>query len=415
MNEQTLRFRVGVFVLAGFILLAVLITLFGGFPTFFSRHDTYTVIFNDAPGVARGTPVRRSGVRIGEVQRVDLDDATGKVRVTIVVERSHPIYESDQVVLVHGLLSGDTSIDFVPQRANGEASEEEQAQPPGAPPDQKRVPPGSVLKGTSQPDVARLVNQAAAMTPAAEEALKQIRTTLQRFDKMAPLMEDTLREYRELARLSRETVPQLRRTNDEAQAAIRNWGDLGERVNVLLRTNQDQLTRALDDLAVVLRNARAASGNFESLAKNSDEFLKQGRKTLERFNDTLTETDKVLTNVERATKPLAERGESITKNLEESVVNLNKTLVEARDLLRSANKEDGSLRKFLEDPGLYNNLSDTVCGINRLLPRVDRILQDVEVFADKIARHPESLGLGGVVSPGSGIKNAPSGGWPRNP
>jgi hypothetical protein len=26
------------------------------------------------------------------------------------------------------------------------------------------------------------------------------------------------------------------------------------------------------------------------------------------------------------------------------------------------------------------------------------------VFADKVARHPESLGVGGVVRPGSGLK-----------
>jgi hypothetical protein len=32
----------------------------------------------------------------------------------------------------------------------------------------------------------------------------------------------------------------------------------------------------------------------------------------------------------------------------------------------------------------------------------------METFADKIARHPESLGLGGVVSPSSGLKEAPS-------
>jgi phospholipid/cholesterol/gamma-HCH transport system substrate-binding protein len=404
MNEQAMRFRVGVFILAALMLLAVLITLFGGFPTLFKRHDTYTLIFNDAPGVAKGTPVRRSGVRIGEVYSVDLDDATGKVRVTILVEKPHPIYKSDQVVLVHGLLSGDTSVDFVPRRANG------------APPDLTRVEPGSELVGATHPDFAALVNQAADMAPAAQQALKQIGDTLQRFEKMAPLTEETLREYRDLARASREMVPQLRRTNDEAQVALKNWGDLGERLNVLLRANQDQLTRALDDLSVVLKNARAASGNFESLAKNTDELLKESRQTLRRFNDTLTQTDKLLTNLQQATKPFADRGDAIMKNLDESVVNLNKTLLEARDLLRAANQGDGSFRKFLEDPALYNNLSDTICGISRLLPRVDRILQDVEVFADKIARHPESLGLGGVVSPSSGIKNAPAGGgWPRNP
>ena len=48
MNEQALRFRVGLFVLATVLLLAVLITLFGGVPTFIRRHDRFTVVFDDA-------------------------------------------------------------------------------------------------------------------------------------------------------------------------------------------------------------------------------------------------------------------------------------------------------------------------------------------------------------------------------
>ena len=46
--------------------------------------------------------------------------------------------------------------------------------------------------------------------------------------------------------------------------------------------------------------------------------------------------------------------------------------------------------------------------VNRILPRLDRILSDVEIFADKIARHLESLGIGGVFRPGTGLKEPPS-------
>jgi phospholipid/cholesterol/gamma-HCH transport system substrate-binding protein len=46
--------------------------------------------------------------------------------------------------------------------------------------------------------------------------------------------------------------------------------------------------------------------------------------------------------------------------------------------------------------------------ITRIIPRLDRILRDMEIFADKVARHPESLGLGGVIRPGSGLKDAPT-------
>ena len=46
--------------------------------------------------------------------------------------------------------------------------------------------------------------------------------------------------------------------------------------------------------------------------------------------------------------------------------------------------------------------------MSKILPRLDRILSDVEVFADKIARHPESLGVSGAIRPSSGLKEAPS-------
>ena len=55
--------------------------------------------------------------------------------------------------------------------------------------------------------------------------------------------------------------------------------------------------------------------------------------------------------------------------------------------------------------------------IARVMPRLDRVMRDVEVFADKIARHPESLGLGGVVSPSAGLKegSSSSGYFPKGP
>jgi phospholipid/cholesterol/gamma-HCH transport system substrate-binding protein len=42
------------------------------------------------------------------------------------------------------------------------------------------------------------------------------------------------------------------------------------------------------------------------------------------------------------------------------------------------------------------------------MPRVERALKDLEVFADKLARHPESIGLGGALRPSSGLKEAPT-------
>ena len=76
MTERALRFRVGLFILVGLCLLGGMIVLFSGYPTVLKRHQNYTVVLADAAGVASGTPVRRSGVRIGEVHAVRLDDVS---------------------------------------------------------------------------------------------------------------------------------------------------------------------------------------------------------------------------------------------------------------------------------------------------------------------------------------------------
>src|SRR4051794_19128612 len=103
MNDQSIRFRLGVFVLASLLLFAVLITLFGGRPTLFKTTKPFIIVFANASGLSTGSPVRKSGVKIGEVATVELDDATGKVNVGIEIENQYTIHRSDHPTLMQNL------------------------------------------------------------------------------------------------------------------------------------------------------------------------------------------------------------------------------------------------------------------------------------------------------------------------
>ena len=63
--------------------------------------------------------------------------------------------------------------------------------------------------------------------------------------------------------------------------------------------------------------------------------------------------------------------------------------------------------RILTDPSLYNHVDEAACAIDRIMPRLDRAMADFEVFADKLHRHPESIGIGGAIRPSSGLKEAP--------
>ncbi len=195
MNERNLRIRLGIFVVVTLVLLGGLILLFGSLPPLFRNTQNYTIDFNDAPGISQGSPVRRSGVRIGEVTDINLDDENGKVHVKVAIERKFTIRHSEVPTLVTGILGNDASIDFVPVSFK----------PPELP-DRSIIPPGSAIAGIRQTTVNQLLTRASDVVPTTQDMLNDMRRSLKRVEDMTPLMEETLREYRDLAKETRRAL-----------------------------------------------------------------------------------------------------------------------------------------------------------------------------------------------------------------
>jgi phospholipid/cholesterol/gamma-HCH transport system substrate-binding protein len=435
MNDQAIRFRIGIFMLAGLILLALLVFMFGGFPKYFKKADSFTILFDYAPGIGIGSPVRRSGIKIGEVASVKLDNETGEVRALIHVEPEVSLRKADKPTLVQGFLGGDSAIEFIPP------ADPKQAEP-------GFVPPGSTLRGVVQADAMVLLQKTTDLMPQAQEALIEIRRAFQRLDKAGPGLEQAMTDLGMLARASREAIPELRKTNDEIRelvktaksvipdfkrtgdeiaATARTLGKIGERLDVFFQNNEAKLTKALDsvqlalnrlgdtlsdenqkNITVTLRNLRTGTERLDILTKDADDFFKDGRTAMKSLNDAALRADETLNNLQKTTKPLGERGPAIMKNLEDSTAELSRVMADLRDLLQAIGRSEGTVQKLLADPALYNNLNDAAAMTTRIMPRLDRILRDVEIFADRIARHPETLGLGGVIRPSSGLKESPT-------
>ena len=148
--------------------------------------------------------------------------------------------------------------------------------------------------------------------------------------------------------------------------------------------------------------------HLEGIAKGTEELIRESRVTLKGVAGSLEKINDIINDLHKTTKPLAESGASVFKNLDETTSNLNKMLLDVRQILAIVTKSDGTVQRLFTAPALFNNLNDSLVSINRTLPRIDRILRDFEIFADKIARHPSELGVGGVVRPGSGLKESPT-------
>jgi phospholipid/cholesterol/gamma-HCH transport system substrate-binding protein len=282
------------------------------------------------------------------------------------------------------------------------------------------VEPGETLVGIRQANVSSLLSQAQDVVPDTQLLLKDIRDSLKRLDKVVPVAEETLKEYQKLAKETREQIPELTKTNDEIRTTARSWGKLGERMDLLVQTNQDKVLKTVDNTNEVLnrisavisdenqRNLTATLKNFKTSSETFPAIVKDTDDAIRNFNNTAKEVNDLLISLQELTRPFAQRSVSIAKNLDESTDKLNKMAADIAELVKAFNQGDGTLRRFLNDPSLYNRLDQAACQINKMLPRVDRILQDAEVFADKIARHPDLIGVGGAIRPSAGLKESPT-------
>lgn len=285
-----------------------------------------------------------------------------------------------------------------------------------------------LLNGQSQ--VHTVVNQVSTTVPVLQETLIEIRKMAQRYEQMGTTIEKTCQEQGELARSLREAVPDLRRAHDEIQNSAHQEDEVAERQDAAAQADKekekDNVTKTLDNLNDSLKrlsqalsdenlrnlsesfkNLRTSSENLQSVTKNADTFYKNGAEAMRKANDMYEQAEKVFSNLVVVTKPLADRSESIFKNLDESTEKLSQVLSSLDELLRAFTQADGTFRRLLTDPVLYNNLNTLTCFAIQMMPHMDRILRDMQVFADKIARHPELLGVSGVVRPSIGIKEVP--------
>src|SRR5918993_3132448 len=157
MNERVMQFRIGMFVIVAGLVLAMMLVWFGESPSLFRDHVFVKVRYQDAPGVSEGIPVRKSGIRIGEVSAIAFDERAGQpdgVIVTLSLERKYRL-KAGSVPRLSRSLIGDVAIDVLPGEGPGDMKT---ATSPAAAP---------IIEGAVSPDPSKAL---AAATVAFEEA-----------------------------------------------------------------------------------------------------------------------------------------------------------------------------------------------------------------------------------------------------
>ncbi|HVJ68083.1 MAG TPA: MCE family protein, partial [Caulifigura sp.] len=85
---------------------------------------------------------------------------------------------------------------------------------------------------------------------------------------------------------------------------------------------------------------------------------------------------------------------------------LDSLLTELNTFSQMINSPNGTIQKFASDPQLYDNLNRSAAALTLLMRHIEPTLADFRIFADRIARHPEVLGVSGAIKGSTGVKEA---------
>ena len=355
MNDRVMQFRVGVMVLATAIIAGILIVLFGDLPSLVQASYPLRMSFSDARGVSPGTPVRKNGILVGRVSNVTLDERGG-VLVIADIDSYVPIYR-DEEPRISGSLLGDAEISLVPGRIV---------------PPRQRVAAEEVLTGAVSRDPFEVF---ATLEP-------KLGSTL---DSLAQAGESVSRISNNIDKLFLGEDDKFEKMVRKTEAAL------------------DSFSLAMNNINDVLGDPQAREKMKATISALPD-VIADLRTTVKGMGTTVETADRNLRNLEGITRPLGERGEQMVAQVDRTIGRLDETLQQAAMFAKALNQSEGTLGKLVRDPKVYDDLAKAAANVNRITQELRPIVNDVRVFTDKIARHPEQLGVRGALDRRPGLK-----------
>ncbi len=371
MTERQMQFRVGLFVIAAVIASGVMVFHFGQMRTLWEPQYPLLLHFDAAPGVYPGTPVRRNGVSIGKVEDVVFDKYEGGVLLKVSINNDVKLRQDAMPGLVTSLL-GDATVEFTPGQSP------------------RFLESGSRIEGQTPKDPMKIV----------ADLEKNVSQTLATFN-------STGEEWNKVAK----NMNKLMETNS---------GNLYQVIEGTVRS-LNEFTQTMNTAQKTMQHADAILGNPEAQAnlrktlESLPQMINETRQVIQTVRLAVVKADQNLANLSNVTAPLAARSTSIVTRLDNTVANLDAMSGQLKTFVELAAKNDGSLQQLASNPDLYRNLNNSAASLSLLLKNLEPILRDARIFSDKIARHPELIGVSGALKPSTGIKEPPPQTSPQYP
>ncbi|MGC6444515.1 MAG: MlaD family protein [Rubripirellula sp.] len=387
MDENKLRFGVGVLVLSALIIGVVLTFLFGAFPSVLQSEYTLNVVFPSAEGIGESTPVVRDGVRIGRVSSIELREAGG-VLVSLSMDASRPMTHRYVPQIGTGnFVTGDAQLEFV--RASQVTMDRIFASDPSV----ITVPYGDgefIDYGTKARSLFEMQSDLEMTFEAIRNAGATIATAADSVNQLAAGIQQTVggsdSKFEQMSDKALLAMSEFQATMQEIRSIVGN-----PQLKANLQSTFETLPVVLDDVHQTLGTAQQTFDRFEKVGV---QFELVGEAAVA----TVDTAQKAVQNIERFTDPFAENSDAMVQQVLQTMRQLDASMGQVTQFMSALNNQNGTVKRLLEDDELYWEIRRTVENIEQASARMRPILDDVRVFTDKIARDPRQLGVKGALT-----------------
>ncbi|MFZ5889608.1 MAG: MlaD family protein [Myxococcota bacterium] len=335
------EFKVGVFVLAGFMVMALVIFLIGEERHIFGSKESYYTVFSDVQGLRRGSPVRMGGVDIGTVSEVaygaDAKDARIFVHMTIVAAEARRI-GTDSVASIEGKgLLGDKMIVITVGRSG------------------RRLPVGGEVKSKPADDLTQMMGKLSAVSDKAEKVMVNLEQTT------GALADEKLHDD---LKASVNSLSHILTSVDKREGYIgRLFSDPAE-ADRLSRTVAS-LERTSGELEQVSHNVNQILARVQNGPGLAHELIygQEGSRVVAQFGQAAEELGLTLKGV-REGNGLA-RGILFGGSDQKLVSDLNDVSGDLRQIVADLRAGRGTLGALLVDPSVYEDLKLVLGNVER--------------------------------------------------
>jgi len=348
MKNKSSEMWVGIFVVVGIVLLVLMTLKIEKFQIGKGVGYLLNIYFDSASGLDRNSPVRVAGVRVGNVEKIALEQ--GKAKVTFHLPSQVILYKDAKAYIKSEGFLGEKYIEVSPGT-------------PGLP---KLEPNGVVEQGAPPVDVEQFLSKVGAIRDDIKDITKPLGDVLKAVD--AKKVEGVIDNFNKFSGQLTGIAKDSKETVQKAKDAFTRMEEIGDKV----KKGEGTLGKLITD---------------ETIYQDAKKTIETAKEAAESAKKTVDVLKNVSERVERGEGTLGKiiKDESLYQEAK-------KTMETLKNVSEKIDQGEGTLGKLIKDESLYQEVKETVQSAKETMQSANEALQSIKGIAEKVEKGEGTLG-----------------------